>query len=265
MKLISLNVALFEANNSKLVKFLQEQKADIVCLQEVVRETEKTVIRDFVSKEPIDSATSDFRYSFFGPNSVMDKFEMKDFHGRENFSFDLGGMAEMGNYIKSKYKIIKCQTIFLENHFTYTTDHSKWPEEDYRSVLVADLEIGEKQMRILNYHGIWTRGKLGNEKSLEACKRINDLALEAKGEVIISGDFNLFPDTPSMRVFEKNFVSLVDRYKIKSTRPTSNELSGLARNVVDYIWVSKGVKVMNFQVIESDVSDHLPLVLEFVV
>lgn len=263
MKLISFNVALFEANNSKLTKFLQEQNADIVCLQEVVRETETLPSQDYISKTSIDSGTQDLKYNFFGPNSIMDHFEMKDFHGQENFHFNLGGMAEMGNYTKSKYKIIKAQNIFVQNHFTYTTDRSNWPDEDYRAVLVVDLDINGKRLRILNYHGIWTRGKMGNEKSMVACKKINELALEAKGEVIICGDFNLFPYTPSMKVFENNFISLVDQFKINTTRPPTNELSKLNRNIVDYIWISKGTKVKSFEVLELDVSDHLPLILEF--
>lgn len=263
MKFLSLNVALFEANNSKLTRFLQEQKSDIVCLQEVVRGIEKTVKAEYVTKEPVDYATSDLKYSFYGPNSVMDRFEQQGFHGQDDFRFELGGLAEMGNYVRSRYKISKAQNIFLENHFTYTTDFSNWPEEDYRAVLVADLDVNEKLLRVLNYHGIWTRGKQGNEKTLKACKEINQLALEAKGEVIICGDFNLFPHTPSMKVFEENYVSLGDKYKIKTTRPASNELSGSHRNVVDYIWTSKGVKVKSFEVIETDVSDHLPLILEF--
>ena len=256
-------MAFFEANNSKLTKFLQKQKVDILCLQEVVREIDDTVLREYVTKEPIDLATSELKYSFYGPNSIMDRFSMKGFHGQEDFKFDLGGLAEFGNYVRSKYQIVKAQNIFVENHFTYTLDRSNWPEEDYRAVLVVDLRVGAKQLRILNYHGIWTRGKLGNDKSLKACKIIAALALEAKGEVVICGDFNLFPDTPSMQLFEEHFDSLVDQFKIKTTRPASNELSGLGRNVVDYIWVSKGVKVKSFEVLQSDVSDHLPLLLEF--
>lgn len=80
--------------------------------------------------------------------------------------------------------------------------------------------------------------------------------------VIITGDFNLFPDTESMTVF-KDFISLVDEYNIKTTRPKSNELSHLDRNLIDYILVSKGVKINSFQVLDSDVSDHLSLVLDF--
>ena len=77
------------------------------------------------------------------------------------------------------------------------------------------------------------------------------------------GDFNLFPNTESISLFKPELTSLIDQYNINSTRPATNELSDKQRNVVDYIFVSRGVKVNNFEVIQSDVSDHLPLVLDF--
>ena len=61
MKLISLNVALFEENNSKLTHFLQEQNADIVCLQEVAKEIEQTVLEKYVTKGPVDNATASLK------------------------------------------------------------------------------------------------------------------------------------------------------------------------------------------------------------
>ena len=89
------------------------------------------------------------------------------------------------------------------------------------------------------------------------------MAREAEGDVIICGDFNLFPDTPSMKLFENNFISLVDEYAIRTTRPATNELHSSKRNVVDYIWVNKGIKVKDFEVLDSTISDHLPLILDF--
>ncbi|MBI2452614.1 MAG: hypothetical protein HYV55_00005, partial [Parcubacteria group bacterium] len=115
IRLLSLNVALFEANNSKLTKFLQEQKADIVCLQEVVRETEESVLPQYVTKGSVDEATQNLKYSFYGPNAVMHTIDLGEFHGQKNFHFDLGGPAEMGNYVRSKFKIKKKKNVFLEN------------------------------------------------------------------------------------------------------------------------------------------------------
>jgi endonuclease/exonuclease/phosphatase family metal-dependent hydrolase len=263
MKLLCLNVALFETNNKLLLPFIRDQYADFVCFQEISRALEALVFEDYVSKNVIDRATQDLQYFFFGPNSVMGDFEQKDFHGKELYTCEFGGLMEFGNYTKAKYKMVKAQNVFIQNHFTYAADKSNWPDEDYRAVLVSDHIVNGKKLRILNYHGVWTRNKLGNKKSLAANKIISDLALQAEGEVIICGDFNLFPDTPSMKLFEKNFISLVDTYNIKTTRPATNELHGSKRNVVDYIWVSKGIQVNTFEVINTDVSDHLPLILDF--
>ena len=262
MKLVSLNVAVFQANNKHLFKFFQEQNADFICLQEISRGLEDSVDKNYITIDPVNKATTSLKYFFYGPNTVFSEFKVSNYHDTL-FSFAFGGQLEFGNYTKSKFEILKAQNIFIENHFTYSHDRSGWPEEDYRAVLVTDHEVNGKKLRILNYHGIWTRNKLGNKKTLKGNKIINYLALQAEGEVIICGDFNLLPHTPSMKLFEKNFVSLVDKFGIKRTRPKSNELNHLKRNVVDYIWVSRGVKIKKFEAPDVEISDHLPLILDF--
>lgn len=264
MILISLNVAVFEKNNPQLMEFFLKYKCDFLCLQEVTRRVDYDAIEEYLSKDPIDESTKDLEYAFFAPLWIKKGFSMNNFHGKEKFEFSYGGNIEFGNYVKSKYRMVKGQNIFVQNHFTYITDWSNWPGEDHRAVQVVDILITEnKKLRLLNYHGIWTQHKQGNELTLKACKTIERLALEVDYPVIISGDFNLFPDTPSINVFENKFINLPNRYNIKTTRPSTNELSGKRRNVVDYIFVSKNLRVNNFEVIQSDVSDHLPLLLDF--
>ncbi len=263
MKLISLNVALFETNNLQLSEFLIEQNPDVVCLQEVTRNIDNKADKNYLSKAAIDQSTSKLTHSFYGPSMVMGDFILQNFKAGKNVIFKIGGHLEFGLYTKSVFPLTKGRSIFVENQLTFSADYSNWPEEDYRSVLVTDHVINNKHLRVINYHGIWTRDKLGNAKTLNANQTILKLAQEALGEVIIAGDFNLFPDTPSMKVFENDYTSLIDRYSIKTTRPSSNELNSVARNVVDYVWVSGGIKVNNFEVIDCDVSDHLPLVVDF--
>lgn len=263
MKLISLNTALFISNNKHVRALLEKEGADFVCLQEVARGLENGVDPKFVSKEVIDSSTPHLTSFFFGPLVVMNGMQQKNFHGKELFDFQFGGFVEYGNYTRSRFKIMHGENVFVQSNFAYRTDFSMWPDEDHRAVLITDHDVHGKKLRILNYHGIWTRNKQGNSKTLEANKKIVELAKNAPGEVIICGDFNLFPDTPSMKQLSEKFESLVDTYHIKTTRPASNELSSEKRNVVDYVWVSSGIKVKNFAVLDSDISDHLPLICEF--
>lgn len=257
-------MALFEPNNPKLVSFLKMESPDIACFQEVTRGLVDDVDREFVSKDTIDEGTKNLKYNFFGPTNVFGEINMKDFHGQKNFHFDPRGFLEMGNYTKSEFKISEAHSIFLEGDFSYYTNQKKWPNEQERAILITDLYVdGGKSLRIINYHGIWTRDKKGNAKTHEACKKILDYTSSFKGNVIICGDFNLFPETQSIKVFQKDFINLVDHFKIKTTRPSSNELNGNERNVVDYVFVDPEIKVKSFKVIDNDVSDHLPLVLDF--
>lgn len=263
MKLLSLNVALFEENNDKLAPFIQAQDADILTLQEVTKRVDSSAKSELISKEGIDSSSPDLTYSFFAPVWVLSKFEKNYFHGKDVFSFDLGGNVEFGNYTKSKFHITKGQNIFVQNYFSYVTDWSKWPEDDYRGFQVTDLLIDGKDLRVINYHGIWSKDKKGTDKTKRACETIRDFGLEAKGALVICGDFNLFPDTESIEVLNEQFKNLCNEYSILSTRPETNELSDLSRNVVDYLFVNDKVKVNHFEVLQSEVSDHLPLVMDF--
>ncbi len=262
MKLLSLNVALFEKNNEKLKEFLGLNNFDIICLQEITKRVDKKADSDFVTKNIVDSSLIKLTNSFYSPTWVLSKFEKADFHGEKFFSFDMGGNVEFGQYIKSVFPISKGQNIFVQNSFSYVTDWSKWPDEDYRAVQVTDLQLKNTKLRVLNYHGIWSKDKQGTNKTIEACKKINKLAGEVSYPSIICGDFNLFPNTSSMRVFNDH-INLLNKYNIQTTRPESNELNSVHRNVVDYILVSDSIKVQDFQVINTDISDHLPLMLEF--
>lgn len=262
VKIISLNVALFEANNHAIGPYLRTEKADILCLQEVTRAMDGNTKEEYISLDAINTACRNLSYTFFAPNWIMKDFRMKDFHGSADFNVDFNGFLELGNCIKSRFPIQKGQGIFLQNHYTYATDWSNWRNDESRSVQITDVLLeGGKQLRIFNYHGIWSRDKIGNENTSAACERIREIALQTKGPVIICGDFNLFPHTESMKLLNDSFISLGDRFKVKTTRPQSNELNGQTRNVVDYMFISRDIEIVDFKVVDNDVSDHLPLVL----
>lgn len=267
MKLICLNVALFETNNKLLSEFFARQNADILCLQEVSDKIDASANVQYVSKNAIDEATSNLQYSYFGQTWSIKEFHLKNFHKKDSFDYDFGGFIKAGNYLKSRFAIVEKKNVFVTKNRRIEVepkDWALWPQDQVKAVLVADLKLpSDKKLRILNYHGVWTREKLGNAETLAACKQILKLAKAVNYPTIIAGDFNLFPDTPSMKIFYDDFVSLIDTYNIQTTRPNSNELSNLKRNVVDFVLVSKDIKVNNFEVPNLEVSDHLPLILDF--
>ena len=78
--------------------------------------------------------------------------------------------------------------------------------------------------------------------------------------VILAGDFNLRPDTKSIKMLEADMKNLIIEYGVKSTR---SNLHKRPEKFADYIMVSDKIKVNNFEVIYRHVSDHLPLLLDF--
>ena len=124
------------------------------------------------------------------------------------------------------------------------------------------MSINDKQLQIINVHGIWTKDKIGDKRTIEQSEIIlshirNDIAC------IITGDFNLLPNTRSIKKLNHKMINLIEKYNIQSTRPTFDDGLDKGDMVCDYIFINDKVKVNDFRVLDINVSDHLPLILDF--
>src|SRR4029079_8562664 len=181
IKLISLNVSLFDENNEKLSQFLREMNPDIACLQEASRHVDSTAFENYISKTAVDKALPQLTDSFFAPGWALKDFRQRNFHGKALFEHDFGGIIEYGNYIKTKFKILKGMSMFVQGNLSYISDWETFgnhPGEEPRTVQVVDLLVGKKKIRIMNYHGIWSKDKQGTERTKAACKFLNKIASE---------------------------------------------------------------------------------------
>lgn len=104
-----------------------------------------------------------------------------------------------------------------------------------------------------------------DERIAQSQKVINFLAGE-KDKKILGGDFNLLPDTESIRMIERaGMRNLITEYDITTTR---NALSygqypeSDRQYFADYAFVSPDVQMTSFVVPALEISDHLPLILE---
>jgi len=113
-----------------------------------------------------------------------------------------------------------------------------------------------------NLHGLWQKeGKGDTPARLEQARMIREALDDESGRKILCGDFNMLPGIDSMRFSNDEMRDLVTEYGVKSTR------SGLYQKGIpfsDYVFVTPDVDVKRFEVLSDEVSDHLPLVLEFV-
>lgn len=261
MKLVSINVAIKVANTGKVVDFLKRENAHIIALQEVVRHLEDSVHPTYRSKADIETALVDqYPHVFFGPIWLADGFK-----NAQTVDYDFGGHIEQGCEILSKFPISSGTNEFYYKHFTYMQDWSAWHQEDHgRAVLITRLDVNGKPLQILNLHGIWTADKNGDERTLAQTRYIVDAAKRNDIATIIVGDFNLLPDSASLQGLNDNFRNLISDYGITTTRPKfKDNLESGGDKVIDYIFVNQHIDVKDFRVPQTDVSDHLPLILDF--
>ena len=114
---------------------------------------------------------------------------------------------------------------------------------------------------IANFHGFWDRpDKFDRPRRIEQSRKVKAFLDKHDSPKILAGDFNLWPETKSLKMLEKNMINLIDKYGVKSTRPPNWKF---LNKFSDYIFVSSDIKINDFRVLPDIVSDHLALYLDF--
>lgn len=114
---------------------------------------------------------------------------------------------------------------------------------------------------VMNVHGLWNgKGKTDTQERIAQSNRIREFMDSMDARKIVCGDFNLRPDTESLKIIEQNMQNLVDAYQVTSTRTS---FYPKAEKFADYIFTSKEITVNHFEVLPEEVSDHAALMVDF--
>lgn len=172
----------------------------------------------------------------------------------------MGRETEFGNAIISNLTLDDKQTHFtnLEYKASMSLDEDDYNVRNFQHVVVRDQN--GKPIHIINHHGYHVPGhKKGNDFTLKACQQIVDYATQLEGPIIITGDFNLEPDSASIKVINDRFRNLTKEYGLQTTRTDLTHKS----EACDYIFVNEQIEVKDFYASDIVASDHQGLVLEF--
>lgn len=133
--------------------------------------------------------------------------------------------------------------------------------------LSTTVKQREAVYNICNVHGVSRPGnKLDTQQRITQSKTFIDYYNNSPHFTVIGGDFNLEKETESIKMFRINgYADLIHQNDIKTTRnrlawekyPNSKQYFS------DYVFVNHGAKPKEFQVIDNEISDHLPIVVEF--
>lgn len=158
----------------------------------------------------------------------------------------VGGQNPYGNGILSKYPIISAKTIMIPD-----PDPEVQSKVETRCVLnaVIDAPNGELNLFVTHFG-------LSPAEQINAVKTVIENITDKK--TVLMGDFNVLPDNP---------VLLPIRERMNDTADvTDSELlsypSDNPDRKIDYMFVSKDVKVISADVPAHVVSDHRPYISE---
>ena len=241
MKLIQLNAWGGRLEN-QLLNFIESENANFVCLQEII-------------------SIAGGNGGFFTPlGRVQKALDYKDCFMSPVFTFSfMRRKASFGNAVLSDTKFEKKTELFtnLKHNINFDFD-----EDDYnvRNLQHVVIPIAGQDLNLLNHHGHHIpEHKDGNAETMRQMKQIGEYIDQLKGPVILTGDFNLSPESTSLQQINNRLTNLPLKYKFKTTRtPLTHK-----KEVCDYIFVSDEIRVNNFYASEEIASDHQALILEF--
>tara|TARA_B100002019_G_C20870485_1_gene403747 strand:+ start:51 stop:581 length:531 start_codon:yes stop_codon:yes gene_type:complete len=167
---------------------------------------------------------------------------------------------EFGNAIVSNLTLGNKQAHFtnLAYNPSMSLENDDYNVRNFQHVTVKDQD--GRKVHIINHHGYHVPGhKNGNDFTIKACQQIADYARKLDGPVIITGDFNLLPDSESIEILNKDFRNLTKEYGLKTTRTDLTHKN----EPCDFIFVNEKIKVNDFYASEVVASDHQGLVLDF--
>jgi len=150
-----------------------------------------------------------------------------------------------GNAIFSRFPLIS------STNYRFLNDNSKIP----RAYLQANFWVGDKQITVVSTHLAWDDG---GPIAREAEVRELTEKYQLPGTLIL-GDMNAYPDYENIERLFKN-AGYSDGFKLagQGVGYTWHALDPVYR--LDYIFGSLGIKFKHFAILDTTISDHLPII-----
>lgn len=260
MKLISLNIWGGQIYKP-LVDFIEKQakNTDIFCFQEVM----DSPVSKFSNRAKTD-VYKDLRTILKNYNSFLATPILSGFDLEEKVDFELTfGQA---TFVRKDLKVISEETIFVYGKggpvsmWDIKRSTKKYLDVP-RNIQCLTVRVGENKLLVGNLHGFWMPiSKKDSPHRIRQSNKIRKIFDAHSGPKILCGDFNLRPDTKSMKILEESMRNLIVEYGAISTR---SSLHKRGEKFADYIMTSPDINISSFEVLENNVSDHSPLVLKF--
>jgi endonuclease/exonuclease/phosphatase family metal-dependent hydrolase len=231
-----------------ILEFLTHQDADIVALQEVYDSPDPTLSRQYHSMQTLQERLH-YPYVDFAP-AILDRLPV--------------GKVMNGNAILSRFPIKSRDVTFFNEPFGERDgkDPKSFPTTPRNlQHVVLDTKAGE--VNVFNLQGVWDLN--GDNFSQQRRNMSNKIIAAVQGQqnVIVAGDTNARYTNPAMRAIEQHLTNIFGDELTTTFNMRRKDNAGYATSVVDLIYISKDIVVLEHDCPDIDISDHLPLTATF--
>ncbi len=253
MKILVLNTWGGRAGSEKLLEFIEKHKSetDIFCLQEMWSAPHDDLVGRDAGGAPLD-------HSNVMTSGVSDMSRILPKH-TAYFHPHFGDNYGLLMLVNKNLKVVTSGDVFVYK------ERGHMPEGDLgthaRNIQYVTLSVDNKLVTVINFHGLWNgKGKTDTKDRLAQSKNIVKFTKSLNNECVLCGDFNLLPDTESIKIIEDSgFKNLIKKYSITSTRTSFYKKPG---KFADYVFLANGINEKHFEILPDEVSDHSAMLVE---
>ena len=231
-----------------ILDFLEHENADVVMLQEVLGSDDSTLPSHYRSLETLQQRLH-YPHQDFAP-STYDKF--------------LWGTMPNGNAVLSRFPISSRAVTPLYGEPNIDNPRDPFDPKYYpmipRNLQHVALDTPAGEVNVFNLQGVWD---LDGDNVSPQRQKMSDVILretEGRSRVIIAGDTNAKHTNPVMRAIEQRYTNVFGDELSTSFNMRRKDNPGYASAVVDMIYISDDLKLVDKSCPDVDVSDHLPLI-----
>lgn len=243
LKILQWNIW-YKENPEDITRTINQISPDIVCLQEVTVNYSQHQIKDipkYLAKQ----------------TGLNCHFQEAQYWPVEN------GKAVQGNAILSKGAFASKSHIFVQNkkHENFD-DYSR----EGRILVVGEIEVGGKHLTVATTHLSYQHRFEETQAKLEEENRLLEAIARFDQNFILTGDFNVSPKSNLIKKLSKNLINAGPEFDQNTwtTKPFSyNGFEETQLNWrLDYIFTTPDIKVNKAEIIQTEFSDHLPILIE---
>lgn len=241
LKILQWNI-LRKEDPDHIVQFIKQTNPDIVVAQELIENTEKKI-------DTAKYISNKLGFNYF-------------FKEADTWSPAKNNKTSQGNVIFSRFPI-------TESKFSQLTKpYHNPPDANYEGRVYVEIttKINNKLLSIGTTHLAFSPKFVITKKREKEVDNLIDVIKSKKSAFIFSGDLNSPPNSYTIKQIQKYLAHAGPDYSQPTWTTKPFDYHGQFKEDklcwrLDYIFTTKDIKIIKSQIIKTDYSDHLPILL----